>query len=80
VYQLITFCVLTDNTMLSTVITCFSFFFLKASNTYTEVTNFGGGCGGSVGVVVAQLAKAQLGEPDCVAAFPGSIPASSAVS
>jgi hypothetical protein len=51
------------------------------------------GCGGSVGDVVAQLgmwwlsgdvvaqlAKARLGEPDCNAAVPGSIPASSTVS
>jgi hypothetical protein len=30
--------------------------------------------------VVAQLAKARLGEPDCNAAVPGSIPASSTVS
>jgi hypothetical protein len=32
------------------------------------------------GDVVAQLAKARLGEPDCNAAVPGSIPASSTVS
>jgi hypothetical protein len=38
------------------------------------------GCGGSVRDVVAQLAKARLGEPDCNAAVPGSIPASSTVS
>jgi hypothetical protein len=38
------------------------------------------GCGGSVGDVVAQLAKARLGEPDCNAAVPGSIPAYSTVS
>jgi hypothetical protein len=44
------------------------------------------GCGGSLGMwwlrgdVVAQLAKARLGEPDCNAAVPGSIPASSTVS
>jgi hypothetical protein len=30
--------------------------------------------------VVAQLAKARLGEPDCNAAVPGSIPASPTVS
>jgi hypothetical protein len=45
---------------------------------------FGGsvwGCGGSVvGDVVAQLAKARLGEPDCNAAVLGSISASSTVS
>jgi hypothetical protein len=34
----------------------------------------------SWGDVVAQLAKARLGEPDCYAAVPGSIPASSIVS
>jgi hypothetical protein len=34
----------------------------------------------SWGDVVAQLAKARLGEPDCNAAVPGSIPASSTVS
>jgi hypothetical protein len=32
------------------------------------------------GDVVAQLAKARLGEPDCNAAVPGSSPASSTVS
>jgi hypothetical protein len=32
------------------------------------------------GDVVAQLAKARLGEPDCNAAVPGSIPAFSTVS
>jgi hypothetical protein len=34
----------------------------------------------SLGDVVAQLAKARLGEPDCNAAVPGSILASSTVS
>jgi hypothetical protein len=38
------------------------------------------GCGGSVGDVEAQLAKARLGESDCNTAVPGSIPASSTVS
>jgi hypothetical protein len=38
------------------------------------------GCGDSIGDVVAPLAKARLGEPDCNAAVPGSIPASSTVS
>jgi hypothetical protein len=33
-----------------------------------------------VGDLVAQLVKGRLGEPDCNAAVPGSIPASSTVS
>jgi hypothetical protein len=49
-------------------------FFLRVSRSESK---FCWGCDGSVGDVVAQLAKARLSEPDCTAAVPGSIPASS---